>query len=200
MLQTPHLGSPPPPPEHPTNSLTLHPGMAFLKEITETVLRLHTQTGRNKLLAELMRDIAWTRESLPLEMMAAFRQSEYDAHDPDTYDLMYALKAGVLFEFVTSFICLLLGEIHGPGILTKGDFCSEMRSGTSSTKDVLESTFAHLTDVSKRHSKNQKMAFYSRWLYAICAPYSKDAAPQLFPNREAWLTYRTSDPELQKAS
>ena len=71
-------------------------------------------------------------------------------------------------------------------------------SGTSTTKDILESTFAHMTDISKRHSKNQKLAFYTRWIYAACSPYARSSAPQILPTGEDWLTHRTSDAEKAK--
>ena len=71
-------------------------------------------------------------------------------------------------------------------------------AGSSTTKEILESTFAHLTDISKRQSKNQRLAFYSRWLYAASSPYPRESAPQLLPTDEEWLTFRTSDASLMK--
>ena len=73
-----------------------------------------------------------------------------------------------------------------------------LKGGTSTTKDVLESTFAHLADIAQRQSKNKKMGFYSRWLYTVSAPYSRESCPQFLPNAGDWLRYRLADPSLQK--
>ena len=69
-------------------------------------------------------------------------------------------------------------------------------AGTSTTKDVLESTFNHLKDLSSRHAKNQKFGYFTRWLYAVCAPYGKESAPQLLPSKADWFTYRSADVRL----
>ena len=138
-------------------------GMDFLKEITETVLYLSKLSSRSKKHAELLKDVAWTEETMPLELMSGFIQTGYDAHNEEVRELLRRLK-----------------------------------SGTSSTKDLLESTFAHLTDVSKRHAKNAKLGFYSRWLYAVCSPYGQESVTRTLPSDTDWFTYRTSDANLNK--
>ncbi|OLP82399.1 hypothetical protein AK812_SmicGene36960 [Symbiodinium microadriaticum] len=138
-------------------------GMEFLKEITETVLYLAKLSSRSKKHAELLRDVAWTEETMPLELMSGFIQSGYDAHNEELREMLRRLK-----------------------------------SGTASTKDLLESTFAHLTDVAQRHAKNDKLGFYSRWLYAVCSPYGRESAPQTWPSDTDWFEYRTSDANLNK--
>ena len=66
--------------------------------------------------------------------------------------------------------------------------------GSSSTKEVLESTFAHLRDVVSRHSKNQKSSPAATWFYTIASPYSKldtCGMQHLMPGHEGWIKWRS---------
>ena len=46
--------------------------------------------------------------------------------------------------------------------------------GSSSTKEVLESTFGHMRDISARHAKNMKMCTSSIWFYSAASPYAQE--------------------------
>ena len=72
------------------------------------------------------------------------------------------------------------------------------KTGTSTTKDILESAFAHLQGISARHNKNRKMNMHSKWIYATANPYSKASAPQIYPEPSDWLSFSIQDPELIK--
>lgn len=74
---------------------------------------------------------------------------------------------------------------------------SRLKTGTSTTKELLESTFAHLTDVSARGNKNKKMNAMSKWFYAVATPYGTVQAPQIMPCDADWLKYSTADEELR---
>ena len=73
---------------------------------------------------------------------------------------------------------------------------SRLRCGTSSTKELLESCFAHLTDVSIRSNKNKRMAPFPKWLYACASPLGKKSAPQLWPEKKHWLQYSPGNADL----
>ena len=81
--------------------------MEFLQKMTNTVLSVHRCEGRSKLHAELLREIAWHRETLPLELMASWQQSGFDPHDESTRETLRLLKTGRTLSDV--FLTLGLG-------------------------------------------------------------------------------------------
>lgn len=70
---------------------------------------------------------------------------------------------------------------------------ARLKTGTSTTKELLESTFSHLTDVSARHNKNKKMGAHAKWLYATASPYGKLQGPQIKPSSTDWQKFSTMD-------
>ena len=66
--------------------------------------------------------------------------------------------------------------------------------GSASTKEVLESTFAHIRDVVARHVKNQKISPVAAWFYTIASPYSMlktCGMDHCLPDRQAWVKWRS---------
>ena len=70
--------------------------MQFLKAITETVQALHAVRDRDKETKQLISDLAWDRETLCLELLAAFVQTDFDPDYEDTRLLLKLLKSGQL--------------------------------------------------------------------------------------------------------
>jgi hypothetical protein len=103
-------------------------------------------------LKDLLNDVAWHKETLPLEMMAMLEQVDYDSSDTELHELLCRLN-----------------------------------TGTSATKDLLESSFAHLQSIAQRQNKNKKMNMYTKWTYAIANPHATNSAPQLFPDSKDWV-------------
>ncbi|OLP94799.1 hypothetical protein AK812_SmicGene23148 [Symbiodinium microadriaticum] len=65
--------------------------------------------------------------------------------------------------------------------------------GSSSTKEVLESTFSHLHDISARHAKNAKMCMRGVWFYSVASPYASRATcgmAQCRPTHAEWVKWR----------
>ena len=64
------------------------------------------------------------------------------------------------------------------------DFCCT----SSSTKEVLESTFAHLSYTAGASNKNKKFSPSSLWFYSTCSPYVKASGMvQNFPSESEWV-------------
>ncbi|CAK9015600.1 unnamed protein product [Durusdinium trenchii] len=64
------------------------------------------------------------------------------------------------------------------------EFCS----GTSSTKEILESTFGHLSYVSNASNKNKRMSTMGTWFYAAPSPYvDSSGMTQCLPTERDWL-------------
>ena len=144
----------------------------FLEQIVTSVLDLHSLFQRSgpesaagkkraSILGDLLEDLAWQKETLPLELMSMLVQSNYDHDNREIKKLLLRLK-----------------------------------TGTSTTKELLESTFAHLTSVSHRHNKNRKMNLASKWIYAAACKHHKRSAPQIFPALGDWFTYSLADRKL----
>ncbi|CAK9021484.1 unnamed protein product [Durusdinium trenchii] len=51
---------------------------------------------------------------------------------------------------------------------------TEFCSGSSSTKDILESTFAHLAYVAGASNKNKRVSNFAAWFYAAASPYVQE--------------------------
>ncbi len=63
-------------------------------------------------------------------------------------------------------------------------------AGSSTTTDILERAFAHLSDIAARSSKNKKMSQHSVWFYASTSPYvKKSGMQQCLPAEEDWQTF-----------
>lgn len=73
---------------------------------------------------------------------------------------------------------------------------SRLRCGTSTTKNNLESTFGHLTDVAARHNKNRRIGPFQKWMYSCSSPYGREECPQSFPTPNCWLRFSLSDSKL----
>ena len=73
---------------------------------------------------------------------------------------------------------------------------ARLKTGTSTTKELLESTFSFLTDVATRSNKNKRMGDNQKWFYSVGSPYGKDQAPHILPKAEDWLKYSTADSGL----
>ena len=64
-----------------------------------------------------------------------------------------------------------------------------MYMGSSTTKDLLESTFAFLHRKASTHSTNYKMADSCKWLYSIVSPYAEaGGCPQVLPEQSDFDT------------
>jgi hypothetical protein len=73
-------------------------------------------------------------------------------------------------------------------------------AGSATTKDILESTFAHLTDILQRQAKCQKMADHARLFYAIASPYaSSGGVQQILPTLGDWLFTKSEQGKELKA-
>ena len=65
-----------------------------------------------------------------------------------------------------------------------------VHSGSHSTQAVLESTFAHLRDVTQRHAKKSTISPYSSWLYASASPFlSESGMDEVLPSSSDFLRY-----------
>lgn len=70
---------------------------------------------------------------------------------------------------------------------------TELCSGTSSTKELLESTFAHLSYIVSGANKNKVTAPAALWIYASASPYvAKSGMHQSLPTEAEWVR-ATSD-------
>ena len=66
----------------------------------------------------------------------------------------------------------------------------KLNSGSSSTKEILESTFAHLSYCVTASNKNKIIAPSLLWLYCTGSPYVKESGmPQLIPTKQDWLRH-----------
>lgn len=126
-------------------SRTSHHKCRFLKRVVDAVCHLNSLCKRKATydLKDLLNDVAWHKETLPLEMMAMLDQVDYDSSDTELHKLLCRLK-----------------------------------TGTSTTKDLLESSFAHLQSIAQRQNKNKKMNMYTKLTYAIANPHATNSAPQ----------------------
>ncbi len=61
-------------------------------------------------------------------------------------------------------------------------------TGSNTTKECLESTFAHLSDIAQRGSKSSKMSNWSKYLYATTSSYAEQGGmTPLLPEAADWL-------------
>ena len=66
----------------------------------------------------------------------------------------------------------------------------KFNSGSSSTKEILESTFAHLSYCVAASNKNKIIAPHLLWLYCTGSPYVEESGmSQLIPNKQDWLQH-----------
>ena len=66
---------------------------------------------------------------------------------------------------------------------------TEFCSGSSSTKDILESTFAHLAYVAGASNKNKRVSNFAAWFYAAASPYVQASGmPQSLPIDRDWIS------------
>ena len=66
-------------------------------------------------------------------------------------------------------------------------------SGSSSTKEILESTFAHLHYVTAASNKNKKMHPALLWFYCTTSPYvTASGMPQHIPSQTEWVEWNDS--------
>ena len=74
----------------------------------------------------------------------------------------------------------------------------ELYAGSATTKDVLESTFGFLQDVSRRCSKNQKLSQHAVWMYAQSSKYATTGGvPHIRATKEDWNRFHPNlQPEL----
>ncbi len=76
------------------------------------------------------------------------------------------------------------------------EVCEAMRrfnSGTASTKELLESTFAHLSYCVNASNKNKVIAPNLLWMYLTGSPYVKDSGMiQHIPTQEDWVRWVSS--------
>ncbi|CAE8627865.1 unnamed protein product [Polarella glacialis] len=64
----------------------------------------------------------------------------------------------------------------------------KLYAGSNTTKECLESTFAHLSDIAQRAAKCTKMADWTKYLYATASPYAETGGmTQIKPEPEDWL-------------
>ena len=137
--------------------------MNALRRIIDAIQRLDKLKDKQPILQELFDDLAFQKETYPLELMSMLVQSNFDPKDREIQKLLARTK-----------------------------------TGTSTTKDILESAFSHLQSISARHNKNRKMGLHSKWLYTTASPYSKISAPQVYPEPSDWLSFSVSDQDLIK--
>ena len=65
--------------------------------------------------------------------------------------------------------------------------------GSSSTKEVLESTFGHLTHVGNKSNNNKKMSPSNVWMYLTSSPFVKASGmSQSIPNAADWVRHISS--------
>lgn len=72
---------------------------------------------------------------------------------------------------------------YDPNLLELRALMRRYACGTASTFDLLEKTFAHLTDLAKRTGRSFKSTAYVKWLYTTTSPYIKTSGTtQILPS------------------
>lgn len=65
--------------------------------------------------------------------------------------------------------------------------------GSSTTKDICESTFAWLHSKAASTTKVQKMSDFTKYLYTILSPYTEASGlHQLLPDQDDWMIVRSN--------
>ena len=129
---------------------------------------------------------------------AAYKMSKEKEHDTDVAELLQDL-AWHREPLNLELMAMLIQSDYDPQNRDLLQLISRLKSGTSTTKDLIESCFAHLTDVSRRQSKNQRLGRNQKWLYATSSPYANSSCPQFLPDGTAWQSYKASEPSLATA-
>lgn len=84
-------------------------------------------------------------------------------------------------------------NIDSPEISTVRRLMRRFWTSSSSTKEILESTFGHLADMVARSSTNKKMAPNLLWLYCTSCPYVKSSGmKQSMPDSSAWTRFASN--------
>ncbi|CAJ1366373.1 unnamed protein product, partial [Effrenium voratum] len=72
---------------------------------------------------------------------------------------------------------------------------AQLYSGSCTTKDVLESTFAHLKDTTERSAKNKKASPHSMWTYAQASKYAATGGlSPIRPSEADWAAEDKQEP------
>ena len=66
-----------------------------------------------------------------------------------------------------------------------------LKTGTSTTKDLLESSFARLQSIAQRQNKNKKMNIYTKSTYAVANPHSSNSVLKCFQTPKTGLKLQT---------
>ena len=124
---------------------------------------MHSVSKSTRTLDQLLEDLGWHTEVLPLEIMAMAVQSGWNPDCRQLQQLLFRLK-----------------------------------TGSASTKEVLESAFAWLKDISSRHNKNKKMSFFAKHFYACSCPHSRKSCPQIWPEASDWMKHKVTAEAAQE--
>ena len=95
-------------------------------------------------------------------------------------------------------ICLLLKANFDPCDTDCIRLAQLVFQGTGSTKDVLESVFAHLRDISFKANKNQRLNNFSRWFYATTSKCAMTGGHDRFLPPESVLRRYVENAAAQK--
>ncbi|CAK9104319.1 unnamed protein product [Durusdinium trenchii] len=81
-------------------------------------------------------------------------------------------------------------DLNSAEIKSAQKLALRMFSSTWSTKEILESTFAHLTDLITKSNKNKRMNSFLLWLYTTTSSYIKASGmSQALPDAAVWADY-----------
>lgn len=129
--------------------------LRHLRKMVEAIVKAEEHPA---MCNECLRDLAFTEEPFPRELMVLVRRGKYDINNEHITE---ATKALTYFTL-----------------------------GSSSTKEILESTFGHLAHIVGKNSTNKSLAASSKWMYLTSSPYVKASGmPQLLPWGEEWIQW-----------
>lgn len=134
---------------------------AALRRLRKMVEAIVKAEERPVVCKECLRDFAFTEEPFPRELMVLVRRGKYGRYDMNNEHITEATKA--LTHFTV---------------------------GSSSTKEILESTFGHLAHIVGNNSTNKSLAASAKWMYLTSSPYAKASGmPQPLPRGEDWIQW-----------
>ena len=135
-------------------------GMSQLKKITEAIVKAENLAEENAHVSACLQDLAFQNETFAREVMINLKRSGYST-DLDNPHTLEVVKAMRRFS-----------------------------DGSSSTKEILESTFGHLAHVVAKSSTNKAIAPSNLWMYLSSSPFvNVSGMTQNLPTPDDWVTY-----------